>query len=66
MDNFLVLHLKSNNKIHAVNMDHVRMFHPHHESGTWIKFAGDNEISDLLVREDVETLISFIEAESCE
>ncbi|MEQ3650307.1 hypothetical protein [Hyphomonas sp.] len=63
MAEFLVLHQKNNNKVRVVNIEHVRMLRPHDEAGTWLEFGGDSEISSLLVREDLDGLISFLEAE---
>lgn len=63
MAEFLVLHQKNNDKVRVVNIEHVRMLRPHDVAGTWLEFAGDSEISSLLVREDMESLIAYLEAE---
>ena len=39
------------------------MLRPHDESGTWLEFGGDSEFSSLLVREDLASLMSYLEAE---
>ena len=63
MAEFLVLHQKNNDRVRVVNIEHVRMLRPHDESGTWLEFGGDSEFSSLLVREDLASLMSYLEAE---
>ena len=63
MAEFIVLHQKNNDKVCVVNIEQVRMLRPHDDAGTWLEFGGDSEISSLLVREELESLIAFLEAD---